>query len=762
MTGFGVDLDDVPEADFARLLGEIRAKCLAFWCWNTHGHQEGSGMVRARLLIPFAEPLPIPTPKAWSRGAWPNLTRWLGLEGTVTADSACVDPCRIYYLPRRPAGAPPGGHGSIFSPGAALNWHAVLGDSLQGFHAAAQASPAAPEDPTRSVDLANYRRRLRSTKGRQGTKDLIANLLAGRALSPPPDRRPVGAPSRYEAWRQVTGAMAARAEDWEASSALLEVAKASHTQEAQESPQDFTEWEVIEHLFETARAGIPQLRAEREAQLQADRAMFDRIEASKAAHFAAGLSVVPDPPPEEPPPGAAAPKPMMAQVAEAVDDGTLWTSRLQVNPTTQKYVACGHNLSVVLAHHPAWRGVFRRNLLTLETEMHGGPLQPRGKVTIADREQAVQLSNWLGGQGSWASQPGTETVFDQIEVVASANGYDPLIQFLESLTWDGRDRFTDAPSIYFACEPLDFAGENQERYHRTVFRRWMVAAVARGLDPGCQVDTILHLEGEQGTLKTSALRVLGGEFFSEAEVDLKEKDTWALCSKAWIIELGELDTFERSSEAARKRFFSLREDQFRPPYGRRQRRFARRCVFAGTTNPDDYLGDSTGERRHWPMKVGKIDLEALKRDRLQLWAQAVALYKSGEQWHLTEEEEVEQKKQAAARSRGRDEDAVISAVRRWWYRLRPESRPPEVSAGEVSLDALQDNTPTKATQTKVGLALRELGFEKHRRRDDNGRVETFYLPSEKLKTAKDPRAPHLSLVPTPSPALPDFFRPERT
>lgn len=745
MTGFGVDLDDVPEADFARLLGEIRAKGLAFWCWNTHGHQEGSGMVRARLLLPFHEPLPIPTPKAWSRGAWPNLCRWLRLENTVRADSACVDPCRIYYLPRKTLGAPPDSHASVFFPGVPLDWRAVLGSSLDGFAAPAAMAPAAPaEDPTRPVDVADYRARLRSTKGRQGTKELIGNLLAGRALSPPPERRPVGAPSRYEAWRQVTGAMAARAEDWESSAALLSVAVPSHTQEAQESPHDFTEWETIEHLFDTARAGIPQLRAEREAQREADRRMWDRIEADKAHRFAQSLSVIPDGPPEDPPPGAAAPVPMVAQIAQAVAEDRPWTSLLKANPNTSKYLPLGCNLSVILAHHPAWRGVFRRNLLTLETEMHGGPLGQPGKAISVDREHATQLANWLASQEGWGSQFGTETVLDHIEVAAAANAYDPLIESLEGFTWDGQDRLATAPAVYFGCAELDFAGESVSGYHSTVLRRWMISAVARALDPGCQVDTVLHLEGKQGTLKTSALRVLGGPFFSEAQIDIREKDSWAICSKAWIIELGELDTFERVSDAAKKRFFSLREDQFRPPYGRKPKRFPRRCVFAGTVNPEEYLSDPTGERRHWPITVGEINLEALKRDRDQLWAQAVALYKAGEQWHLTPEESAIHKREVQVRSVEGDNSTQV-AIQRWWFRMNPERRPAEFQVGTVVLDALSES-PSRSNETRVGIALVRMGFEKVRRRSENGEIERVYVPSERLKVAKNPEAPHLTLI----------------
>ena len=148
---------------------------------------------------------------------------------------------------------------------------------------------------------------------------------------------------------------------------------------------------------------------------------------------------------------------------------------------------------------------------------------------------------------------------------------------------------------------------------------------------------MLVLEGpHQGEGKSTALRILSGDenFSDSLPHDLGHKDAKDHTRGKWIIELPELTQFKRNEIETLKAFITRREERFRPSYGRHEIRSPRQCVFAGTTNESEYLVDTTGNRRFWGVAIGEIDLDAIRRERDQLWAEAAHQYGAGERWHL--------------------------------------------------------------------------------------------------------------------------------
>jgi predicted P-loop ATPase len=223
-------------------------------------------------------------------------------------------------------------------------------------------------------------------------------------------------------------------------------------------------------------------------------------------------------------------------------------------------------------------------------------------------------------------------------------GFDPVRSYLDGLEWDGEVRLTWWLETYFGAgvdESDDEEAQVEERtWNQQIGKRWMISAVARVYEPGCQVDTILIAEGPQGIGKSSAFRALAvqDEWFACDLPDIKHKDAVHHVLGPWLIELSELDALSRKEATSVKSYVSRRTDRARLSYGKLSTNHPRRVVFCGTTNEDVYNSDATGGRRFWPFKVRRpIDVSALEQDRDQLWAEAVHCYRAGELWHLEEE-----------------------------------------------------------------------------------------------------------------------------
>jgi putative DNA primase/helicase len=203
----------------------------------------------------------------------------------------------------------------------------------------------------------------------------------------------------------------------------------------------------------------------------------------------------------------------------------------------------------------------------------------------------------------------------------------PVRDYLGALAWDGVARIET-----WACRYL---GAEDTAFNRNVGALWLISAVARIFRPGVKAD-MLVLEGPQGARKSTALKILAGEnWFTDELPDLGSKDAAMHMQGVWIIEIAELDAIGKAEVSRIKAFLTRTTDRFRPPYGRYTIEVPRQCVFAGTVNPDTYLRDETGNnRRFWPVRCVTIDIDALARDRDQLWAEAVARFRADAIWWL--------------------------------------------------------------------------------------------------------------------------------
>ena len=214
--------------------------------------------------------------------------------------------------------------------------------------------------------------------------------------------------------------------------------------------------------------------------------------------------------------------------------------------------------------------------------------------------------------------------------LARQNSFHPVRDYLDALTWDGKSRLDRWLSIYL--------GVADAALHRGFGRAHLIAAVRRVRAPGTKHDACLVLEGPQGAGKSSAIRILAGDHLFTDSLSIGEdaKGVIEQTSGAWLVEFAELSGIRRSEVEQVKTMISRQVDRARGAYERFAADRPRQFVLFGTVNEAQYLRDATGNRRFWPVRVGRIDLTALARDRDQLWAEAASLEAQGVSIELAE------------------------------------------------------------------------------------------------------------------------------
>ena len=378
-------------------------------------------------------------------------------------------------------------------------------------------------------------------------------------------------------------------------------------------------------------------------------------------------------------------------------------------------IANHSNAMTIIRYAAEWDGVLAydelsENLVLLKPV----PGTRTPKSTFRTRsvldDDFIRTVAWFNSHGF--PNIGKDKVTDAVETVAKETVISPIRHYLEDL----KDRIDWNPSTHRAKLPRlfqDYFGTIEDpdlpggdpMYLAAIGEKFMISAVARALRPGCKVDTMLVLEGGQGAGKSSAARILAAvEYFSDNLPPMGTKDASDHVRGKWIIEVGELSAMQKSEIEVTKAFISRQEEKFRPPYNRKEIIYKRQCVFIGTTNQDTYLRDEPGNRRFWPVRVGKINLTALKRDRELLGAAALYHYNTGEKWYLTEDEE----KLAAAAQQDRVSEDI------WQENLSIKlENITEISVAEAAEKIGLDTANIKrADQNRITASLRGLGFER--------------------------------------------------
>jgi predicted P-loop ATPase len=227
----------------------------------------------------------------------------------------------------------------------------------------------------------------------------------------------------------------------------------------------------------------------------------------------------------------------------------------------------------------------------------------------------------------------------------------------------------------------------------------------------CKADSMLILEGEQGTLKSSACEALAGEWFSDALPDIGTKDCSQHLAGKWVVEFSEMVVASRADAAKFKAFASRTTERYRRPYDRKEVHEPRQVIFIGTTNLlDSYLRDETGARRFLPVRVGVIKIDALRADRDQLLAEADQMFRDGAKWWCDADFE---KTHVVPEQDARYEDDVWSDAVETFVEDKVDVTITEIAVGAVGLESLQ--RIGTADQWRIRKILRRLGWVQCRR-----------------------------------------------
>lgn len=348
------------------------------------------------------------------------------------------------------------------------------------------------------------------------------------------------------------------------------------------------------------------------------------------------------------------------------------------------------NACKILRHSPAYSLAYDEMRLT--PRLNGHLLTSAG---LGRMREAIE--------SEWQLDFPHDSIRLAVSSVADERRIHPVRDYLNVLAWDGKP--------YLAAMATRVLGlRNPDPLTIAVLRRWAISCVARVMQPGCQVDTILVLVSDQGAKKTTFFRVLAGEWFGESKMNVMEKDGVMQLYSAWIYEWAEIDriTLGRHSSET-KAFITQRTDSIRKPYAEGITQERRHTVIVGTTNHPEYLDDSTGARRYWTVEVpGRIDTDLLDEWRDQIWAEAVAAYRAGEQWWLTPEEETARVASSGTHMVG---DSWASLIEAWIGTRPPRSA---FSSSEIMKGALElkPADQTKAAQMRVGECMRVLGYQR--------------------------------------------------
>lgn len=378
------------------------------------------------------------------------------------------------------------------------------------------------------------------------------------------------------------------------------------------------------------------------------------------------------------------------------------------------------NLRLAVEHMPPLKGLFGYDTFARKVTIVRRPPWENAQVFEArnlDDMDIYQVRCMV--EAVTGVKGGTTDTLLAIEASSRLYPFNPPRDHITGLRWDRVPRLHTWLREYMGCR------HQSDEYLSLVGTRMMVAHVGRIIRPGLKFDTIVVFEGGQGSGKSTAARHLGTiggkQYFTDSIgfTKLDDKESVMQMQECAVIELAEMKGLAKREVDEVKQWISKVEDTYTPKYRNHTLVCPRQFIAIGTTNNlDGYLRDETGNRRFWPVRCGRVKLDALAKDLDQLRAEATHLFANGEPVHLKTQTEIElvERQQIERREIDPWEDEI-----HWYCKGMFEVTVEQIMAEALKLDTQQRNEQASRRVRRVLLAL---GYETTTRWDSNSKRST--------------------------------------
>lgn len=361
-----------------------------------------------------------------------------------------------------------------------------------------------------------------------------------------------------------------------------------------------------------------------------------------------------------------------------------WMSDLEAD-ARGNYLSTASNIDMILRNDNRLKDKFKYN--EFNAKRYVASSLPWRKIAVMEPLKNVDYSGLRNYIESIYGIVSNLKIEDSLSIEYERQSFHPIREYLNDLKWDGTSRLDNLLIEYF--------GAKNNIYTKEAIRVPLIGAVARVFCPGIKFDLVLTLVSEQGTYKSTFLKKLGKEWFSDTFMTVNGKEAFEQVQGAWIIEMAELSGLRKAEVEAVKHFITKQEDSFRPAYARTSETFKRQCVFFGTTNVKDFLRDPSGNRRFLPVDVvpDAITKSVIKDltdlEVNQIWAEAVFLFRQNHPLYLSLEADRIAKFEQASHSEIDDRQGLILnyldiPLPKHWPKLGLEERRFYITSGDYS------------------------------------------------------------------------------